>query len=102
MKLRTLLAASAAAGMLAGAGAAVANVAEVEITVAPPPERQVIVAEPRPGFVYERPHYAWNGTTYVWSDGRYIEERHGHKYVQPEVVHRGEHYYFRAGHWDDD
>ena len=31
-----------------------------------------------------------------------IEERRGHVYEQTTIVHRGEHYYFRSGHWDDD
>jgi len=89
-------------GLLAGAGVAQARSIEVEIGVAPPPEREVIVAAPRPGFIYERPHYTWDGRAYVWSEGRYIEERQGHVYVQPSVEPRGERYYFRSGHWDDD
>ena len=101
MRIRTLVTALAF-GMLAGAGAAQAASVEVEIGVAPPPERQVIIAEPRAGYIYERPHYRWDGHAYVWSEGRYIEERRGHVYVQPEIAHRGEHYYFRSGHWDDD
>ena len=75
---------------------------DVEIGVAPPPDREAVVPAPRAGYVYERPHYVWDGNAYVWSDGRYIEERKGHVYVQPQIEHRGEHWLFHRGHWDDD
>jgi len=101
MRNRVLLTALAV-GMLAGAGAAQAATVEVEIGTAPPPDREVFIPAPRSGFIYERPHYTWDGRAYVWTDGRYIEERHGHVYYQPQIVHRGEHYYFHSGHWDDD
>jgi hypothetical protein len=101
MRNRVLLTALAL-GMLGGVGVAQANSVEVEIGVAPPPDREVIIATPRTGYIYERPHYGWDGHAYVWSEGRYIAERQGHVYVQPGIVHRGEHYYFRSGHWDDD
>ena len=101
MRIRSVFAALTL-GMLAGAGVAQARTIEVEIGTAPPPEREVIVAAPRAGYIYERPHYAWDGRAYVWSEGRYIQERPGHVYEQPTIVHRGEHYYFRSGHWDDD
>jgi hypothetical protein len=101
MRLRSIVAALAF-GMLAVGGVAQAASVEVEIGVAPPPDREVIIAPARPGFIYERPHYGWDGRTYVWTDGRFIEERRGHAYVQPMIEHRGEHWYFRSGHWDDD
>ena len=101
MRIRSIVAALAL-GMLAGAGVAQAASVEVEIGIAPPPEREVIIPPTRSGFIYERPHYTWDGRAYVWSEGRFVEERRGHVYVQPEIVHRGEHYYFRGGHWDDD
>ena len=101
MKMRTL-AAALTLGMLFGTSAAQARTAEIEIGVAPPVEREYVIPEARPGYVYERPHYRWDGHTYVWSEGRYIRERPGHRYEQPLVVHRGDHWYFRAGHWDDD
>jgi len=103
MKMRSIVAALALAlGTLADAGAAQARDVEFEIGVAPPPDREVIVPAPRTGYIYERPHYRWDGHAYVWSEGRYIEERPGHIYVQPQIEHRGERYYFRSGHWDDD
>lgn len=100
MRIRTL-AAAAVVAIVASPAFAESRV-EVEIGVAPPPDREVIVPAPRAGYIYERPHYEWDGNTYVWSDGRYVEERRGHEYVQPRIEHRGEHWFFHRGHWDDD
>ena len=102
MKVRSSFAAGLTIATLAAAGAVQARDVEVEINTAPPPDRQVVVPAPREGYVYERPHYDWDGRAYEWTEGRYIEERPGHKYVQPKVEHRGEHFYFSKGHWDDD
>jgi hypothetical protein len=103
MRIRTTIAATTIGlGILACAGIAQARSVEVEITTAPPPERYEVVPPPRAGFVYERGHYTWDGHAYVWTEGRFIEERPGHVYEQPMIEHRGEHYYFRSGHWDDD
>jgi hypothetical protein len=100
-------------GIVTAAGIAQARSVEVEIYSAPPPGRVEVVPADRPGYVYERGHYAWDGHAYVWSEGRYIEMRQGHTYVQPMVEHRGEHYYYpiapvtgtttdRSAHRDDD
>ena len=103
MKIRNAVAGLAVgAGLLAGAGMAQARSVELEINTAPPPERYEAVPAERPGYVYEHGHYKWDGHAYVWSDGRYVEARKGHSYVQPSIEHRGEHYYYRSGHWDDD
>ena len=103
MRIRSAVAAVAlSVGIVAVAGVAQARTVEVEIGVAPPPPREEIVPAPHPGYIYERGHYTWDGRAYVWSEGRFIEERPGHIYAPPVVEHRGEHYYFRSGHWDDD
>ncbi len=103
MKIGTAIAGTVVGiGILAGAGIAQARSVEVEISSAPPADRVVVAPEPRPGYIYERGHYAWDGHAYVWSEGRYIEERPGHVYTQPMIKHRGEHYYYRSGRWDDD
>ena len=74
MKVRSSFAAGLTIATLAAAGAVQARDVEVEINTAPPPDRQVVVPAPREGYVY----------------------------VQPKVEHRGEHFYFSKGHWDDD
>jgi hypothetical protein len=47
----------------------------VEIGVTPPAERVEVVPAPREGYVYERGHYVWNGSAYVWADGQFIAPR---------------------------
>ena len=102
MRIRTL-AAAIAIGALTSPAFAESRTVEVQIGVAPPVDREVVVVPaPREGYIYERPHYDWDGNAYVWRDGRYIEERRGHEYVQPRIEHRGEHWFFHRGHWDDD
>lgn len=102
MRIRSVFAAGLTIATVATAGAVQARTVEVEIGTAPPPDREVIVQAPRAGYIYERPHYAWDGRAYVWNEGRYVEERPGHTYVQPRIEHRGAHFYFSKGHWDDD
>jgi len=103
MKIGTAIAGTVVGiSILAGAGIAQARSVEVEISSAPPAARVEAAPEPRPGYIYERGHYGWDGHAYVWSEGRYIEERPGHVYTQPMIEHRGEHYYYHSGHWDDD
>jgi hypothetical protein len=103
MKIRTAVAGTALGLVILGsAGIAQARSVEVEISTAPPPDRVEVVPPARPGYIYERGHYAWDGRAYVWTEGRFIEERPGHVYTQPMIEHRSEHYYYRSGRWDDD
>src|SRR5215831_2928450 len=101
MKMGTAIAVTTV-GIGIGAGGAQARTVEVEIGSAPPAARVEVVPAPRAGYIYERGHYAWDGHAYVWTEGRFIAERPGHVYRQPLIEHRGEHYVFRSGHWDDD
>ena len=77
---------------------------DIEISTAPPPPVSLEVAppEPRTGYIYERGHYAYNDGKYVWEEPRYIREREGHHWVPYELEKRGEHWHYRAGHWDDE
>jgi len=103
MKIATaIVATTLGIGLAAGAAIAQARSVEDEINTAPPADRAEVVPAPRTGYVYERGHYDWDGHAYVWNEGRFIEERPGHVYEQPMIEHRGEHYYFHKGHWDDD
>lgn len=75
---------------------------EVNSAPPPPPARIEVAPAPREGYIYAPGHYGWDGTRYVWMEGEYIKDRPGHHY-EPAVIEReGEHWRFRAGHWDDD
>src|SRR2546430_12951868 len=77
MKLRNIVATlTLAVGSLgfAAVGQA-AKFVDVEIGVAPPAERVEVVPAPREGYDYEKGHYVWNGSAYVWTDGQFIQYR---------------------------
>ena len=103
MKIRSIVVALAIAlGMLGMAATANAKTVELEIGVAPPPDRVEVVPAPRPGYIYERGHYIVEGDRYVWHEGQFIREREGHHY-EPYVLKRhGDRWHYRGGHWDDD
>src|SRR5205814_9618184 len=89
-------------GLLGTAMVGQAAVKEFEITIAPPADRVEVVPAPRDGYIYERGHYVYDGNQYVWTEGKFIRHREGHVYTPYALERRGERYYFRAGHWDDD
>jgi hypothetical protein len=104
MKIRSILAALAMALGFFGV-AATANAdrfVDVEIGVAPPPERVEVVPPPRVGFIYERGHYVVEGNRYVWHEGHFIKEREGHHWQPYVLEHHGDRWRYRAGHWDDE
>jgi len=102
MKLRNILFASMlAAGALSVPSLGQAASFDIEVGVAPPPERVEVVPPPREGYVYEPGHWRYEGNTYVWRNGEYIRYREGHRWVPRRWEHEGEHWRFRAGHWDD-
>ena len=90
-----------AAGLAGGATASQAAV-DIDVNVAPPPDRVEVVPAPRPGYTWERGHWRYDNDRYVWNDGRWIEDRPGHRYEDGRWEHNGEHWRFHAGHWDDD
>ena len=107
MNLRIMGAAIALAlGTFGTASLALADrYVEFDITTAPPapPGRvEVVPPSPREGYIYEPGHYGWDGTRYVWIGGEYIQDRPGHHYIPYVLERRGEHWYYRSGHWDDD
>ena len=100
---KRLMAAMFAAGLV---GAPVAGFAatEIEVNVAPPAERNEVVPAPREGYTWERGYWRYDNDAkkYNWNEGRYIQNREGHRYVQHEWTSDGGKWRFRAGHWDDD
>jgi len=103
MKIRkTVGGVALALGLLGTATLSIAAPSEIEIRVAPPADRVEVVPAPRPGYIYERGHYVWDGNRYTWQEGRFLKEREGHRYVPYALEKRGDTYYFRRGHWDDE
>ena len=105
MNIRKTIVSVALALGLAGSAtlaAAASSSGEIEIQIAPPADRVEMVPEPREGYIYERGHYTWDGNRYTWSEGRFIQKREGHTYTPYALEHRGERWYYRRGHWDDE
>ena len=38
----------------------------------------------------------------MWREPAYIKERSGHKYEVSVIEKKGDKWFYRAGHWDDD
>ncbi|EGH95360.1 Lipoprotein [Pseudomonas amygdali pv. lachrymans] len=74
----------------------------VEEVIAPqaPPER-VIEVEPaaRPGYVWARGYWHWNGERYVPVHGHWEVERPGYRYVHPHWESAGDGWHWHAGVW---
>ena len=90
---------AAAVALPAGAQA---RAVELEVDVAPPAARVEVAPAPRPGFVYAPGYWQYDGKQYTWTEGRFIADREGHRYVVPAYEPRGQRWVFRAGHWDDE
>ena len=103
MKLRSIvMALTMALGTFGVAATANADRFDLEIGVAPPPDRVEVVPAPRPGYIYERGHYIVEGDRYVWHEGHFIREREGHHWQPYVLEHHGDRWHYRAGHWDDE
>lgn len=71
----------------------------VDVGVAPPAPRVVVVPAPRPGYVWAPGYWRWNGGRYVWVDGRWVGERRGYHWVPERWVAAGPRWHFVPGHW---
>jgi len=73
----------------------------IEIEIAPPaPQVEVVPEHPRPGFVWVRGYWRWEGHRHIWVKGTWMKERPGHHWVDARWTPVGGHYRFEEGHWD--
>jgi hypothetical protein len=95
----SLILPAVAAALFLGAMSPAHSQVGIEIQVAPPAPRVLVVPPPRPGFVWAPGYWRWDGYHHVWMEGRWLPERRGFHWV-PEawVPHHG-HYRFVPGHW---
>jgi hypothetical protein len=70
------------------------------VAVAPPAPQVASDPEPRPGFVWVRGYWSWNGNQYVWVRGRWVAERPGYHWVHAHWVQADGTWQFVAGHWE--
>ncbi|WP_397448732.1 hypothetical protein [Pseudomonas sp. NA-150] len=73
----------------------------VEVVAPQPPPERVIEVEPayRPGFVWARGYWRWDGARYVAMGGHWEPERRGYHYVHAQWERRGDGWHWREGGW---
>ena len=102
MSIRTAL---LCAGLALGASLAPALAsarAYVDIDVAPPPLREEIVPDYRPGYVWAPGYWTWRNHNYVWIRGHWIHERYGRHWVSDHWYDRHGRWRYEPGHWERD
>ena len=65
----------------------------------PPPRVEVVTVGSRPGYVWTRGYWHWNGGAGVGMSGRWEAQRAGYVWVQPSYVYRGGRHVYVAGGW---
>ena len=65
----------------------------------PPPRIEVVNVGVRPGYVWTRGYWNWNGAGWVWIGGHWEGERVGYVWVQPSYAYRGGRHVYIAGGW---
>lgn len=80
---------------------ATTNVVVVQPPPPPPPRQEVIVYQPRPGYVWVPGYYAYDGVRYVWIGGRWARPPHRRyqTYVQPHWQNQHGGYVYVQGYW---
>ncbi|WP_027979082.1 YXWGXW repeat-containing protein [gamma proteobacterium L18] len=73
----------------------------VEVVAPQAPPVQVIEEEPgpRPGYVWARGYWAWEGGRYVPVRGHWEALRPGYRYVHPHWVQTRDGWHWRQGGW---
>jgi hypothetical protein len=67
---------------------------------APPPLRvEVVPPPPRPLVVWQPGTWHWNGASYVWLPGHYIERPAGARWEHGHWGYRGGAWVWVPGHW---
>lgn len=73
----------------------------VEVVAPQPPPQEVIEVEPayRPGYVWARGYWRWDGRRYVAEHGHWEVERPGYHYVHPRWEPGPNGWHWRPGGW---
>jgi hypothetical protein len=85
--------------LLSGVASIASAAVNLDVLIAPPAPRVVVVPPPRVGYVWAPGYWQWNGKHHVWVEGRWLHERHGYHWVPEHWDGRGEHWHFEPRHW---
>ena len=75
----------------------------VEVVAPQPPPERVIEVEPapRPGYIWARGYWHWDGGRYVPVHGHWETERPGYRYEHPHWERGADGWHWHAGVWLD-
>ncbi len=75
----------------------------VEVVAPQPPPERVIEVEPapRPGYLWARGYWHWDGARYVPVHGHWETERPGYRYEHPHWERGADGWHWHAGVWLD-
>jgi hypothetical protein len=78
-----------------------ANAADVVVRVAPPrPVVETRIAAPGAGYVWTPGYHRWDGNSYVWVGGSWVQPPRPHAvWVPHRWAHRNGGYVMVEGHW---
>ncbi|EPL03338.1 YXWGXW repeat-containing protein [Pseudomonas sp. CF161] len=73
----------------------------VEVVAPQPPPERIVEVEPmgRPGYVWSRGYWHWDGRRYVAVHGHWEPVRAGYRYVHPHWEQRNDGWHLRIGAW---
>ncbi|MGC1547211.1 MAG: YXWGXW repeat-containing protein [Rhodanobacter sp.] len=73
----------------------------VEVIAPQPPPVQIVeeIPPPRPGYVWARGYWHWNGQRYVVMHGHWEQGRPGYHYVHPHWEQRNDGWHLHVGVW---
>jgi hypothetical protein len=71
----------------------------IDVQIAPPAPRVVVVPPPRVGWEWAPGYWRWDGHQHVWVEGRWLHARPGFHWVGEHWVEHHGHYRFVQGHW---
>jgi hypothetical protein len=74
----------------------------VIVDVAPPPLRTEDIPAAREGYTWAPGYWSWNGASYAWVDGHYVQDQQGSTYVAPRWESSNGRYSFYGERWDRD
>lgn len=73
----------------------------VEVVAPQPPPERFVEVEPayRPGYVWARGYWRWDGARYVGVNGHWEPERQGYHWVHAHWERRADGWHWRDGGW---
>ena len=72
----------------------------IDIEIAPPEPKVVVVPAPRAGYVWAPGYWAYRGHHHEWVEGHWLRERPGYHWVADRWVPHEGRYRYEPGRWE--